>query len=157
MPLGTSESGFRAEVEVEQALARGEHLLAVIDKHEHECLTGPAASEAAQRLSGSVSGHVSAASSSATAGNSNGSCKRRPRRQQHDADGTLRPSLGSCRPLECRDTALTADNKAALRREATEIIRQLAIRPVLPPLLQARLAARRDQITTFLGRYPDRP
>jgi hypothetical protein len=52
VPLGTSECGFRAEVEAEQALARGEHLLALIDKHDHQQLTGPAASEAAQRLAG---------------------------------------------------------------------------------------------------------
>lgn len=32
---GTSDSGFRAEVESEQALARGEHLLAMIGAHEH--------------------------------------------------------------------------------------------------------------------------
>ncbi len=38
---GTSDSGFRAEVESEQALARGEHLLAMIDRHEHTSLTGP--------------------------------------------------------------------------------------------------------------------
>jgi integrase len=49
---GTSDSGFRAEVEAEQALARGEHLLAMIHKQDHECLTGPAASQAAQRLAG---------------------------------------------------------------------------------------------------------
>ena len=47
---GTSESGFRAEVEAEQALARGEHLLAMTDRHDHEHLAGPAASQAAQRL-----------------------------------------------------------------------------------------------------------
>jgi hypothetical protein len=76
-------------------------------------------------------------------------------RQQHDTGGTLRPSLGSCRPLECRNTALTADNKAALGREAAEISRRLAQRPALPPLLQARLTARKDQITGFLARYPD--
>lgn len=33
---GTSESGFRAEVESEQALARGEHLMTIIDVHEHQ-------------------------------------------------------------------------------------------------------------------------
>lgn len=32
---GTSESGFRAEVESEEALARGEYLLAMIDHHDH--------------------------------------------------------------------------------------------------------------------------
>ncbi|MDT4993383.1 MAG: hypothetical protein QOH97_3275, partial [Actinoplanes sp.] len=47
---GTSDSGFRAEVESEQALSRGEHLLAMIDAHEHENLAGPAAVEAERRL-----------------------------------------------------------------------------------------------------------
>jgi hypothetical protein len=32
---GTSDSGFRGEVEAEQALERGERLLAIIDNHEH--------------------------------------------------------------------------------------------------------------------------
>ena len=44
---GTSDSGFRAEVESEQAIARGEHLLALIDQHDHGPLTGPAADEGA--------------------------------------------------------------------------------------------------------------
>ncbi len=47
---GTSDSGFRAEVEAEQALARGEHLLALISDHEHPAFTGPAAPEAIRRL-----------------------------------------------------------------------------------------------------------
>src|SRR5699024_12062864 len=47
---GTSASGFRAEVEAEEALARGEHLLAMIERNEHTHLTGPAADEAERRL-----------------------------------------------------------------------------------------------------------
>jgi hypothetical protein len=47
---GTSDSGFRAEVESEQALARGEHLRSMIDRHEHTNLAGPAAAEATRRL-----------------------------------------------------------------------------------------------------------
>ena len=47
---GSSDSGFRAEVESEQAIARGEHLLALIDQHDHGPLTGPAADEALRRL-----------------------------------------------------------------------------------------------------------
>src|SRR6266700_346401 len=47
---GTSDSGFRAEVESEQAIARGEHLLALIAQHDHGPLTGPAADEALRRL-----------------------------------------------------------------------------------------------------------
>jgi len=40
---GTSDSGFRAEVESEQVLARGEQLLAMIDAQKHTHLAGPAA------------------------------------------------------------------------------------------------------------------
>ena len=40
---GTSDSGFRAEVEAEQALLRGNDLMAMIDQHAHTPLTGPAA------------------------------------------------------------------------------------------------------------------
>ena len=150
--------------------------MALIDKHDHQHLTGPAASDAAQRLTGF--GHRAHFRGIAITDNRQlqrlmqrddpavypgtcATCVYNPAkalcRQQHDARGTLRPSLGSCRPLECRNIALTADNKAALSREAAEITRQLAARPLLPPLLQARLAGRRDQITPFLNRYPDRP
>ncbi|MER5935120.1 hypothetical protein [Streptomyces sp. NPDC002054] len=48
-PLGTSDSGFRAEVEAEQSMQRGEHLLALTTDHQHD-LRGPAAHEAAARL-----------------------------------------------------------------------------------------------------------
>jgi integrase len=173
---GTSDSGFRAEVEAEQALARGEHLLAMIDKHDHECLTGPAARQAAQRLADfgrrarfrgiAITDNRQLArlmqrDDPAVYPGTYATCIYNPDkalcRQQHDTRGTLRPALGSCQPLECRNTALTADNKTALSHEAAEITRQLASRPLLPPLLQARLAARQDQITTFLNRYPDRP
>ena len=47
---GTSDSGFRAEVESEQALARGEHLAQMIEGHEHSDLRGPAAHTAQRRL-----------------------------------------------------------------------------------------------------------
>jgi hypothetical protein len=35
---GTSESGFRGEVEAEQTLQRGERLFAMIENHEHHDL-----------------------------------------------------------------------------------------------------------------------
>ena len=47
---GTSESGFRAEVESEQALARGKQLVDLADTHQHTDITGPAADEAIRRL-----------------------------------------------------------------------------------------------------------
>ena len=173
---GTSASGFRAEVEAEQALARGEHLLAVIDKHEHEHLTGPAAGEAARRLRdfgdrarfrGSVVTDQRQLARLMTRGDpaiypgTYATCVYNPDRalcqQQHDTRGTAGPSLGHCKPLDCRNTALTEDNRTALAREAADITRQLASRPALPPLLQARLTDRRSQITRFLSSYPETP
>lgn len=76
---------------------------------------------------------------------------------QHDTSGTDRPALGSCQPLDCRNTALTAANTAALREEVTRLDRQLTARPALAPLLHARLTSRRDQIRAFLARYPEHP
>ncbi|MEV6644141.1 prolyl oligopeptidase family serine peptidase [Amycolatopsis sp. NPDC051371] len=45
----TSRSGFRAEVESEQALLRGEHLTDIATSYRHD-LAGPAAEEARRRL-----------------------------------------------------------------------------------------------------------
>ncbi len=45
--------------------------------------------------------------------------------------------------------------RTGLARESTDITLQLASRPVLPPLLQARLSDRRDQMTAFLCSYPE--
>ena len=42
--------GFRAKVEAEIALARGEFLLNAVEAHGHTLMTGPAADEAARRL-----------------------------------------------------------------------------------------------------------
>jgi hypothetical protein len=172
----SARTGFRAEVEAEQALARGEHLLAIIDKHEHEHMAGPAADEAARRLGdfgerarfrglvvtdGRQLQRLMQRDDPAVYPGTYATCVFNPDRalcqRQHDARGNLRPSLGRCRPLECRNTALTADNTAALSAEIAAITGQLAARPVLPPLLQARLTTRRDQIASFLSRYQETP
>jgi hypothetical protein len=169
---GTSDSGFRAEVESEQALARGEQLLAMIDQHEHTNLAGPAADEAARRLDqfeqrahfrGTVitderrlrrlmlrddpaiypDKYVTCVHTHATA-----LCQ-----QRHDQRGTLRPDIGTCKPLTCRNVALTADNIANLRAEITQINHDLAARPQLPPLLRHQLQTRRNDIKAFLARH----
>jgi hypothetical protein len=147
---GTSDSGFRAEVESEQALARGEHLLAMIDRHEHTNLAGPAATEATRRLEqlgqrahfrGTVitderhlrrlmarddpaiypDKYVTCVHTHATA-----LCQ-----QRHDQRGTLRPDIGTCKPLSCRNVALTADNIDNLRAEKSQRHRSLP-RPPRP-------------------------
>jgi integrase len=166
---GTSESGFRAEVESEQALARGEHLLAAIDAHQHTDMTGPAAAEAARRLEefgtrsrfqGTVvldesrlrrlmakhdpavypGTYVTCVHDHAKA-----LCER-ARQQRSEA----LPDHGNCKPLACRNVALTPQNLAAWRKEIDRITARLAARPGPPPLLRHRLEARRTEITAFL-------
>jgi hypothetical protein len=73
--------------------------------------------------------------------------------QRHDQRGTLRPDIGTCKPLTCRNVALTADNIANLRAEITQIDHDLAARPQLPPLLRHQLQTRRNDIKAFLARH----
>lgn len=168
---GTSDSGFRAEVESEQALARGEHLLAMIDRHEHKTLAGPAADEAARRLDDlDANAHFT------------GTVITDPRRLKRlldradpavhpgdyvtcvfDPDKALclrgtdasAPLLRQCRPLDCRNVALTDANLQAWHEEITAIEHRLDSRPALPPLLINRLRSRHEQITVFLARNDD--
>ncbi|SHY88530.1 phage integrase family protein [Mycobacteroides abscessus subsp. bolletii] len=169
---GTSDSGFRGEVESESALARGEHLLVMIDQHQHTSLVGPAADEAARRLEefgqqarfqGTVvtddrrlrrlmtrkdpaiypGKYVTCIHNDATA-----LCQ-----QRRDHVNKLRPDLGSCMPLNCRNVALTAGNMNQLRAEVAEIDRELDTRPLLPPLLAHQLQQRAGDIRAFLGRH----
>jgi hypothetical protein len=166
---GTSSSGFRAEVESEQAIARGEDLLAMIDQHEHQQMTRPAA-EAADRLASFV-GHARFAGQVATD----------PRRlarlmARHDpaiypgryvtciyshakalCTRSGGPDLGSCRPLECRNAAFTTANRDTLRGELASIDTSLTRTPALPPYLQHTLARRREAITAFLTGRPQVP
>jgi hypothetical protein len=175
---GTSDSGFRAEVESEQALARGEHLLAMIDAHEHTHLAGPAATEAERRLA-EFDEHARLDNQARFAGTvltdprrltrlmrrqdpaiypgTFATCVFQPDKalcQPHrDQGGATRPGLGECRPLECGNVALTTDNLTALRAELDHIDDELATRPSLPPLLIHRLRSRREQIARFLDRH----
>jgi len=161
---GTSDSGFRAEVESEQAMARGEDLLAMIDQHEHNHLTGPGAPEAAARLAvfaerGRFTGQVTAD-------------RRRVQRLMNRHDPAIYPGTyvtciynhakalcvrstgpdrGTCRPLECRNAASTTANRDALGGELDRINASLTSTSALPPYLQHILTARRDAITAFLA------
>lgn len=168
---GTSESGFRAEVESEQALARGQSLMAAVEAHQHTQFAGPAADEAARRLEqlGERAGfqgkvvlddrrlrRLMARHDPAVYPGEYVTCvhdhskalceKARSRR------GEGLPDHGGCKPLACRNVALSPDNIAAWNREIDKIAERLAARPPLPPLLRRRLEDRRAEITAFLGR-----
>ncbi|MHC0429663.1 hypothetical protein ACX6XY_05655 [Streptomyces sp. O3] len=173
---GTSDSGFRAEVESEQALARGEHLLAMTDAHEHTSLSGPSAEEAARRLEefgdrarfgGTIvidrlrlkrlmerGDPAVYPGTYVTCIHDHAKALCRPRR---DTAGRDRPDLGTCRPLQCRNVALTTDSADAWRKEIDRIDERLSA-PPLPPLLEHQLRERRDELVRFLGRHhPETP
>lgn len=170
---GTNESGFRAEVEAEEALARGEHLLAMIDKHEHTSLTGPASGEAEWRLNelGKQSGFSGTVTTdgrrllritsrndpavypgkyvTCVYNHAKALCRRRA-----GTDGDT-PDLTDCKPLSCSNVALSEDNRAAWRAEVDAIDAELSAPPLLVPLMIANLEQRRDQVQSFLARHED--
>jgi len=167
---GTSDSGFRAEVEAEQAMQRGEHLLALTTDHQHD-LRGPAAAEAVARLA-DFHQRTGFAGSVVT-----DPARLRRVLARHDPEiypGTYvtcvfnpdkalcRPRTASngdralpipldCRPTECHNVALTADNSAALAAEAERLDARLRTHPVLAPRLHADLERRRDAIHALLA------
>lgn len=169
---GTSDSGFRAEVESEQALARGEHLLAMIDQHDHKSLTGPAAAEAGRRLEqfGEQARFVGAVITDAhrlkrllrrddpaiypgtyvtcVFNPDKALCLKRRWHDQHTG-----PRLSDCEPMACANVVLTPDNTTTWHNEIATIDQRLTDPPPLPPLLAARLRARRAELSGFLTRH----
>lgn len=172
---GTSDSGFRAEVESEQALARGEHLLGMIDEYEHKTLAGPAAATAGQRLKdfGAQARFAGAVITDprrltrllrredpAIHPGTYVTCvfdpdkalclKQGQRPDRPERDG---PRLRDCQPMACANVALTPANTTVWQAEIGHIDQRLAERPPLPPLLAARLHDRRAEVTGFLTRH----
>lgn len=164
---GTSESGFRAEVQAEEAIARGEKLGDLIVNHEHHRLLGPAAAEAEARLT-EFERHVQ------FHGKVVNDAKRMQRHMdRHDphvypgrfvtcahhadralcwrGDGQDGPSLPDCVPLRCRNVALTEENVDAFVGYLATIDRMLANGDALAPYVRHRLEQRRVEIARFLA------
>lgn len=167
---GTRDSGFRAEVESEQALARGEGYLAMIEAHTHTGLRGPAAAEAAQRLEdfGHRAGfqgrvitdehrlrRLLARHDPAVYPGTYTTCvhdhtKALCTKAQHGRAEQL-PDHGGCKPLACRNVALTAENITAWAHEIDLIDQRLNQTPAPPPLLEHQMRQRRQAIVDFLA------
>ncbi|MEU8100563.1 hypothetical protein [Streptomyces rubiginosohelvolus] len=169
---GTSASGFRAEVESEQAIARGQGLLTMIEGHEHHHLAGPAAAEAERRLEqfgeeakfrgrvvldeGRLQRIMSKHDPAIYPGDyvtcvndpAKALCEKAKRGKAEDL-----PQHGGCQPLACRNVALTPANIDSWQRELDRIAQRLTTRPPLPPLLQRRLEQRQAEISAFLHRH----
>ncbi|AJE82005.1 MULTISPECIES: hypothetical protein [Streptomyces] len=169
---GTSESGFRPEVEAEQALARGEQLLDLVGTGEHHRLTGPAAEEAELRLA-EFAHHADFRGKVVT---DPVRLKRLMTRQDphiypggfvtcvhvperalcRRGDDTEGPSLPDCQPLRCRNVALNADNREALATHLRHLDTALAGGDALAPFPRQRMQHQHDEIAAFLARHtPD--
>ncbi|MFF1691985.1 MULTISPECIES: hypothetical protein [unclassified Streptomyces] len=166
---GTSDSGFRAEVESEQAIARGEVYMEMIDSHQHAGLTGPSAEEAARRLTefgeraqfqGQVAldrhrlKRIMKRHDPAIYPGEYITCVNDPAKalcekaRRGNSEGL--PSHGGCLPLACRNVTLTPENIIAWQREIVRIDGRITSRPTLPPRLRQLLESRRAEIVEFL-------
>jgi hypothetical protein len=164
---GTSESGFRDEVQAEEAIARGEKLGDLIVNHDHHRLIGPAGEEAEARLA-EFERHVQ------FHGKVFNDAKRMKRHMdRHDphvypgafvtciynpdralcrrGDGEDGPSLPDCVPLRCRNVALTEENVDAFLGYLATMDRTLANGDALAPFVRHRFEQRRAEIARFLA------
>ena len=162
---GTSESGFRHEVEAEAALARGEQLGDIIRNPSPQRITGPAAEEAEARLAAlesEVHFHGKVITDTKRLARYMKrhdphiypgefvTCVHNPDRALCRRDSNGGPSLADCQPFRCRNVALTEENTDALLAWLKRLEDTLAKRTVLAPYLRHRLEERRTELITFL-------
>ncbi|WP_326718835.1 hypothetical protein OHT59_04435 [Streptomyces sp. NBC_00243] len=162
---GTSSSGFRQEVEAEQAFTRSEQLCDLILAAAPGRLAGPAGEEAEARLKAiarevqfpgkviadpkRLQRHITRHDPHVYPGEFV-TCVYNPDRalcRRAEADG---PSLQHCQPLTCRNVALTRSNIDALRRWLRQMEERLGD-PTMAPYLRGRLAQRQDEVAQFLA------
>lgn len=161
---GTSDSGFRAEVESEQALARGEKLGDIILSPTLQPLAGPGAAEAERRLAAMeqqidfhgkvipdrkrLERHMKRHDPHIYPGKFV-TCVYNPDRALCRRENTEGPSLANCQPLKCRNVALTTDNVTAFQDWIAEIDATLTDQ-ALAPYVRARMEALRTEVLDFL-------
>ncbi|NEA76556.1 hypothetical protein [Streptomyces sp. SID13588] len=171
---GTSDSGFRDEVQAEQALTRGQFLADLSADSDRPRLTGPAATEAEQRLA-AYAPHVDfpgqvvvdearlrrimARHDPRIYPGAFVTCVYNPdralcRREGADAG---EPVLGGCQPLACRNTALTEANRDALADQLTDLHSTLNDGDHLAPYVRHRLDQQRQTTADFLTRHRPEP
>jgi hypothetical protein len=72
-------------------------------------------------------------------------------RRQLTADGTGLPDLTSCKPLRCRNVALTEPNRQALLGQLGTLDRMLTHPDVLAPYVAYRLTEQRQDLISLLA------
>ena len=164
-PLGTSSSGFRQEVEAEQALTRSNQLGDLILTAAPERLVGPAGEEAESRLQAFASdvqfpGKVIADRKRLERQLSRHdphiypgefvTCIFNPDRALCLRSAANGPALQHCQPLACRNVALTPANIDAFRRWLSQMNERLSD-AAIAPYPRHRLTQRRDEVAQFLA------
>ncbi|MET9364593.1 hypothetical protein ABZX93_27260 [Streptomyces sp. NPDC006632] len=158
--MGTSDSGFRDEVEAEEALARGQFLAGMATGEDRPALTGPAGAEAERRLAEFARHTVfdgQVATDEARLRRIVArhephlhlylhlgvfvTCVYNPDRALCRTPGasTNRPVLDDCQPLACRNTALTPANRNALADHLAHLENALGKGDLLAPYVRHRL------------------
>ncbi|MFD5742596.1 hypothetical protein ACFXJM_37740 [Streptomyces massasporeus] len=167
---GTSDSGFRDEVEAEEAFTRGQFLAELGTDDDRPALTGPAGAEAEVRLAELVrhtvfDGHVVtdearlrrilARHDTHLYPGTFITCVYNPDRAlcRTPADRADQPVMADCQPLACRNTALTAANRQALGGHLARLEDTLAIGDRLAPYVRHRLEEQRRATGAFLARH----
>lgn len=165
---GTSRAGFRAEVESEAALLRGESMIEMINEHKHEQLTGPARNEAMERME--KFGRAAARFPGLVAENED-----QVRQLMAEADpmiyaGTYvtcifdasravcvkgrredAPNLGRCDPLGCANVALSESNRSNWQKQVEQIDVLLVGETDLAPHVEAQLKKARATVIQKFG------
>ncbi len=165
---GTSDSGFRAEVQAESAIMRAEVAGELVTSSEYLSLTGPSAKEAERRLA-RFARHV------VFDGRVIADRKRLERelnRHDHriffgqfvtcvyDPDRALclrekssddKPSMPDCVPLRCRNVALTEDNREAVAAHLADLDVLIENTAAWAPYVLHRLEMRRAEVAQFLN------
>ncbi|MGW0655379.1 hypothetical protein ACWD4T_42555 [Streptomyces umbrinus] len=167
---GTSDSGFRDEVEAEEALARGQYLADMSTNGDRPALTGPAGAEAETRLA-AFARHTVFEGQVVT----DEARLRRivARHDPHLYPGTFltcvynpdralcrtpsgpadRPVMADCQPLACRNAAFTPTNRHALERHLAALDTALADSERLAPYVRHRLEDQRRETVAYLTRH----
>ena len=167
-PLPSASAHSTARTQPCIVIRRGGQQLA--DLHRHTTLDGPAASEAERRLTefgllaDGFAGNVITdehrlarlmrRNDPAIYPGTYVTCVYRHDtalcRGSRNSSGTDLPELTDCKPLTCRNVALTPANITAWQTERDALDAHLARRPRLPPLLEHQLGRRRADIDDFL-------
>jgi hypothetical protein len=171
---GTSDSGFRDEVEAEEALARGQFLAEMGADSDRPALAGPAGDEAEARIAefarhtvfdGQVVTdearlrRIVARHDAHMYPGTFVTCVYNPDRAlcRTSSDPGDQPVLADCQPMACRNTALTSANHQALAGHLTQLEEALSDSDRLAPYLRHRLQEQHRATAAFLARHAPEP